>query len=110
MTSLLPFDTQSKKIIRAMAKAQSQEELAEIVQKSKYAKDSQVNDTEFIESLVGNMKHKLSVRQMRFSTNPAVVLTSYMLLCSIEYENIINIIEGVRYGLDSADILKLLIL
>ena len=105
---LLPFDTKSKKTIEAIVQAPSKDDLPGIIAKSRYSKDQQMDDMEYIESLVERTRYRTSTKDMRFSTNPAVVLTSYMLLCNIEWSNIINIVEGIRYGLDTADIRKLL--
>ena len=46
---------------------------------------------------------------MHFSTYPMVVLLSYMMLMETELNDIINIIEGIRYGLPPEDIKPILI-
>lgn len=107
---LLPFETQSKKTIAAIVNATSKEQIMEIVAKSKYGKDQKIDDLEYVESLVERTRYRRSLKDMRFSTNPSVVLTSFMLLCTEELNNIVNIVEGIRYGLDTADIKNLLIL
>ena len=43
-------------------------------------------------------------RLIHFSSTPHTVLAALLLLCDIERSNIINIIEGVRYGLSPDDI------
>ncbi len=47
---------------------------------------------------------------MYFSTYPAVVLLSYMTLMETELDDLINIIEGIRYGLPPEEIKPMLIL
>ena len=47
---------------------------------------------------------------MRYSTNSSVVLISTVTVFETEVENITNIIEGKRYGVDNENIKKLLIL
>ena len=40
---------------------------------------------------------------MHFSNNPSVVMLSYMFISEIELMNVISLIEGVRYKLDTKD-------
>lgn len=46
---------------------------------------------------------------LHFSTYSPVVMTAYTLLCLIELDNIINVIEGIRYGLAPQAIRAMLI-
>ncbi len=46
---------------------------------------------------------------MYFSVNPSVVLVAYHALAETEVDNIIHIIEGVRYGVDAEKVKSLLI-
>ncbi len=48
-------------------------------------------------------------KQMYFSTHASVVMLSYIFLSEIELENIIKIIEGIRYGLPQKEIAEMLI-
>ena len=50
-----------------------------------------------------------SYKSMYFSVNPSVVLVAFYNLEEAEINNIINIIEGVRYKADTEKIRKLLI-
>ena len=47
---------------------------------------------------------------MHFSTYPLVVFASYIIMTEIELDDLINIIEGIRYGLPPADIEAMLVL
>lgn len=51
----------------------------------------------------------LTKRLMRFSTNPNIILMAYLNLLEIEIQNVIDIIEGVRYKVENDKIAKLLI-
>ena len=46
---------------------------------------------------------------MMFSTNADIVLVAYMVLSEVEIQNVIDIIEGVRYGIAADKISRLLI-
>lgn len=47
------------------------------------------------------VKYKLARKNMYFSNNPSVVMISYMFVAETELMNIITLIEGTRYKLDS---------
>lgn len=49
-------------------------------------------------------------KQIHFSTHPLTVLFAYIVLSTIEVDNIVKIIEGARYGLDPAAVRPLLVL
>jgi V/A-type H+-transporting ATPase subunit C len=58
---------------------------------------------------VDRIQFKLHKRILRFSKNPDVILVAYLTLLEVEIQNIIDIIEGVRYRVDQDRIAKLLI-
>lgn len=53
---------------------------------------------------------KRSLKEIHFSTYPAVVMVSYLYVSEIEVANIIRIIEGIRYSLSPERITELLIM
>ena len=55
-------------------------------------------------------QRNLSVKSYRFSTDPMVVVINYMLLLEIEVNNIVNIIEGIRYGISPEEIRRLIVI
>lgn len=55
-----------------------------------------------------HLLYGLCLRNLRFSVYPSVTLISYFFLSEIEVQDIINIIEGIRYGLPQNEILELL--
>ncbi|MEG0093091.1 MAG: V-type ATPase subunit [Erysipelotrichaceae bacterium] len=63
----------------------------------------------FIEYDCERIKYNLSNRYMRFSNNAPLVFTVYLVLLSIEVNNLITIIEGVRYKVPVENISKMLI-
>lgn len=107
--ALLPFSTPSRKLIEKIITCEDDKELPLLLQGSRFLKDGRLDD-DYIESLTMRERERVSRRAMRYATNPAATLVSYMSQMEIELENVINVIEGIRYGLDAADIKKLLIL
>ncbi|GHU79726.1 hypothetical protein FACS1894191_3180 [Clostridia bacterium] len=55
-------------------------------------------------------QRNMSRKSYRFSTKPMVVVVNFMLLLEIEVKNIVNIIEGVRYGVPAEEIRSLIVI
>lgn len=108
-SALLPYRTDSYRLIDHIIAAEDDAELSEILHGSRFGKDG-MPDTDFIENLTLREQEVTSRRLLRYSTHPAVTLVSYMTQMEIELENVINIVEGIRYGLPPVEIKKLLIL
>ena len=64
----------------------------------------------YIDDLANRIKFEFCRKEMRFSSHAAVVMASTIIVFETEIENITNIIEGRRYGVDNDNIKKLLIL
>ncbi len=52
-----------------------------------------------IEHYTGMIRYHMNYHFMELSTEPKLVLLSYLLLSRIEIQNVVNIIEGVSYGI-----------
>lgn len=61
-----------------------------------------------IDNALRSVRYKHALHYMRFSTNPSVVLVSFMNICQTELTELITIIEGVRYGLSADEIADLI--
>ena len=68
-----------------------------------------IKEFQYIEYQTDAIMFDLNKRLMRFSTNPNIILVSYLSLLEIEIRNIIDIIEGIRYKVENDKIAKLLI-
>lgn len=99
----------SKNFMTLLAQAKDEKELLSLLARSKYHQLVDSKDYIFIEYYSDCMKFNLAKRYMRFSSNAALVYTTYFIVCNREIENIINIVEGVRYGVPSDNIAKMLI-
>ncbi len=107
--NLLPFSTRSSRLIGRMAQAESVTELHGILQSARLIAPSSDEEDDFIENAMLRLRNVWSKRDLRNSQYPPVVLQAYMTQMEIELENIINIIESVRYGLPMEDIRTMLI-
>lgn len=111
-TLLLPFETPSRKTLEKMLESGNTEQLRAAIVNSRYERylaEGQGHVT-YVEGLTGRATYDTSFRDMRFSMEPPVVLVSYMVVLQIELENVTNIIEGIRYGVEPDEIEKLLII
>lgn len=106
---LLPFGRLSKSQINSMLEANDKNELFKIL-KSTYIGKS-LTKTEFSsQTQIGPaLKAVYSKRNIRLSVNASVVMLSYITLSEIELSNIINLIEGTRYGLSEEEKARLLV-
>ncbi|PKL00854.1 MAG: hypothetical protein CVV56_03340 [Tenericutes bacterium HGW-Tenericutes-1] len=80
-----------------------------------YLRDSEYNnyidksEYVYVEYYSDRIKYNLAKRFMYFSSSVPKVYAAFLLLCDIEVQNLINIIEGIRYQLSEAEIRKMLI-
>lgn len=64
---------------------------------------------EFVDQYARQVMYNFHRNMIAFSTSPAVAVVSYLGLKQIEIENIVNIVEGIRYHVAPANISKLLV-
>jgi len=100
----------SGNVLDRMVHAKSAEEALSVLQARKVGRDSFVNRQDFIENMTDRLKYYFGSQMIRYSVNAPAVLCSFVILSEIEVQNIINIIEGVRYGVAFSEIEKLLII
>jgi V/A-type H+/Na+-transporting ATPase subunit C len=63
----------------------------------------------YIEYHMDTIHHNLNKHIIRFSSNPDLILVAYLGLLEVEIQNVIDIIEGVRYNVEIEKIAKMLI-
>ncbi len=88
--------------------AQDETEILMLLKRTKYRVDLQ-QPYMFIDDFVLRAKYRSCQTRMRMTTHPAVAMYCYMQLMRMEVDNIINIIEGVRYQMPAAEIARLLV-
>ncbi|MDR1467010.1 MAG: V-type ATPase subunit [Oscillospiraceae bacterium] len=107
---LLPFGTLKQKYLHAMIEASDYKEVVEIMKNTTAGKKLDSIEYGSIDELPLKLSNKICSHYIRFSSNPSVVMFSYINLTKVELSNIINIIEGVRYRVSSEEIVKILTL
>lgn len=106
--SLLPFRTPSQKLIDRMIEAENTTQLHALLENAGLVAEGSYENNDFIESIVLHLRAKQSKRDLHNSGYPPVVLYAYMTYLEIELEDVINIIESVRYGLPVEEMRKML--
>ncbi len=106
---LLPYGSISDKALDSMCNAKDIEQVFEIMATTRVGKRIKQKSIEKEEQMSFMSRHHMCKRMLYYSTDPAVVLLSYMHVSEAELKNIITIIEGVRYNCSVQDIESMLI-
>lgn len=88
----------------------SPDEFMQILKHTSYGKYIPQTVSSHFEHITHTIRYEVCKKMLQFSSDPAVVFATYLVLHEIEVENIINIIEGVRYSLPAPQIEAMLIL
>ena len=108
--SLIPINSRmNSSFMNSLIHAKDDHEMMKILENSPYHYYVGEKDYVFIEYYENMIKYHLGQRYMRFSTNASIVFVTYYVLHSLEIENIINIVEGVRYNVPPEKIEEVLI-
>lgn len=106
--NLLPFKTSSQPLIDRMIAAPDVERLHAILEEAGLAREGETRERDYIEKVILRRRARQSRWDLHNSIHPTVVLYAYMTHLEIELEDIINIIESVRYGLPIEEMRKML--
>lgn len=98
-----------KKILHKWVETKSADEFIEALSTTAYKSSINRKDFVYIEYHMDSIMYNINKHFIRFATDPNVVMIAYMNLLEIETRNIIDIIEGVRYKVETDKIAKLLI-
>lgn len=99
----------SRHFLKRLTETADDKEMLKMLASSPYQMLADDSDYVFIEYYADRVKYHLSRRYMRFSTSAPLVYSTFVVIQNLEIENLINIIEGVRYGVPSESIEKMLI-
>lgn len=107
---MLPYNGRlSRRVMRSLVEAPDDGAMLETLSHTRYASFFNPENFSSIEFGLNSIRYRTSRRYLTFSQNPATAFVAFMTLRELEVENLINIIEGVRYGLDASQIRPLLI-
>lgn len=108
---LLPYGHGvSCKLMEQMIDADTAEEIMALYLRTPAGKKIPENQRSFVHDLHHRAPYFSARHYMHYSIYPMVVMLSYIILIDIEVDDIINIIEGIRYGLPPEEIKPMLVL
>lgn len=115
ITSMLyPYSGRiSRRVIGEMTEAENADDVLDIfLRRTPYRREVNLEliNRHHIDNVFRELRYKRAHHYMHFSTNPSVVLLSYMTLTETELTEIVTIIEGVRYGLTPERISELIVM
>lgn len=106
--TLLPFPTQSQALIDRMIAAKDVQRLYTLLEEAGLAREGEAHTSDYIENVILRRRARQSRWELHNSTHPTVVLYAYMTHLEIELEDIINIVESVRYGVPAEEMRRML--
>lgn len=98
-----------KATLQTMLAVDSGEDFMKVLAQSKYHIHSDEKEYVYIEYYADSIKYHLAKRYIHYETAPPLVYSAYQILAAREVENLINIIEGVRYKVPYEEIESMLI-
>lgn len=98
-----------EKELDKLIEAPDADSFIQLLSRSPYASYLGSEDFLFIEYHTESIRYHLNKRYLRFAVDAPTAITAYMVLSEIELNNIITIVEGVRYELPPEEIEKMLI-
>jgi len=107
---LLPFYRKLNKKARAeLFENENSEEFLKAFSKTYYGRDIDFEHPENFETEMRKLQCRMAQKSLAFSRSAAVSVYSLVFLSNVEVNNIITIIEGIRYGRSSESILSMII-
>lgn len=106
---LIEMSNLTEKQWRLLIDAEDSSALLKIVKKTFYGKGISPEDIDFVEESAQVFLYERTIKLLRFSDNPTIVMFCYIFLAENEISNITHIIEGIRYGLSSSETKSLLV-
>lgn len=102
--------TMPKQMLDKMIKVSDAKELLNLLANSPYHLHMDEKEYVYIEYYTDMIKYHLAKRHMHYTNASAIVYTAYMILAQREIDNIVHIVEGVRYGVAPEEIMSMVIM
>lgn len=99
----------SPRELERLVTADNEDAFLRLLRETAYGRYLDPEDT-FLEEQLGRSRQRQERRLLRFSTDPQVIYTAFMLLSDRETGNVIRVIEGVHYGMKPEKIENMLYL
>ncbi len=107
---LFPYGTFKPKTIRKLCAAKTSAEVFEAVKDTSFGRNLSRLNYAYAGEIDRVGMFRITKKNIHFSSYPLVVMLSYIFVMQTEYNNIVSIIEGVRYGVDASKIETIVIM
>lgn len=98
------------RLMEQMVNAPTADAVMDILYSSKVGRRIPAEQRRFVHDLYHRVPFFNARRHIHLSVHAAVVMLSYIMILDVELDDIINVIEGIRYGLQPEDIKPMLVL
>ncbi|MBR1811319.1 MAG: V-type ATPase subunit [Clostridia bacterium] len=102
------YSSFSPKQVEALLKSQDEKDFMRILSATVYGEALKGLDYGDTEKVMEDYLCAKLMKGLRFYTDPAAIMVCYMFLAENEVKNIVRIIEGIKYGIEPAEIKKVL--
>lgn len=106
--SMFNFGSIKKRFLNEMIESKTADEATEILSRTSIGKRALKTEYSYASEIARRVNFKACRHYISFSTHPSVVLISYMFISEAEINDIITIVEGIRYKLAPDEIKKML--
>ena len=108
--NMLPqYSSLSPKLVDRMCAAESSAEVFQIMQSTGSGRMIGKIGYKYASDISPRVQYRIAKKYIHFSNNPSVVMVAFMFLSETELMNVISLIEGVRYQLDTKTIQSMII-
>lgn len=98
----------SLNVMKQWTKQYDADDFIEAFKKSSYHRYINTDNFHSIETYLNGIRYQIFKHHLKFATNTNLTLMSYLELVQFEIDNVIDIIEGVRYEMKPEEILELI--
>lgn len=106
---LLPYRYRiPKRTLHAMTETPGIEQLRVLLRQAGAEKYTGPIKADELDATSGRVLYRYAQRMLRLTTSPSAALAAFVTLAKLERDNVVNVVEGVRYNLPPETIRKLL--
>jgi len=103
------YDRMSEKKIDNLLNFQTPDDLLKKILRNK-ADDFENRNNDYIENYINNISYQVAKKTLLYSQKAPLVYLSFLTISSVEINNLIHIIEGIRYGVSENEIKDIIII
>jgi len=103
------YSRMSNKLLDQLAMMENPDDLIAYIDKKNHFPIADEDDYIYIEYYTGKVRYEVAKKFMYFGTEVPEIYEAFIIISEFEMENLTNIIEGIRYQIDEAEMKQMLI-